>query len=216
MMTKTAQARLSLRRATWIMLFLLCSATVVTVESFGLQPPPPPFRTVSLWQLSASTSTTPTVTTTTSSSSSPSSSGNTKVFDHPVILFDGVCNFCNTWVDILLRLDTKGVYKLTPLQSELGKSLLQSIGKDANDISSIVLIETDGKTYYTKSDCVLQVVSQLGRPFQLAMNVLKFTIPPFLRDTIYDTVSENRYNILGQRDVCRSGDPIYFDRFISE
>ena len=119
-------------------------------------------------------------------------------------------------MDILLRLDTKGVYKLTPLQSELGKSLLQSIGKDANDISSIVLIETDGKTYYTKSDCVLQVVSQLGRPFQLAMNLLKFTIPPFLRDTIYDTVSENRYNILGQRDVCRSGDPIYFDRFISE
>ena len=140
----------------------------------------------------------------------------TNPLDHPIILFDGVCNFCNTWVDLLLRLDTKGVYKLTPLQSKLGQSLLQSIGKDANDISSIVLIEQDGKTFYTKSDCVLQVVSQLGLPFEVGMNVVKLTVPPFLRDTIYDTIAENRYNLLGKRDVCRSGDPIYFDRFISE
>ena len=146
---------------------------------------------------------------------SPSSSITTKL-DHPIILFDGVCNFCNTWVDILLRLDTNGVYKLTPLQSKLGKSLLQSIGKEADDISSIVLIETDGRTFYTKSDCVLQVVSQLGQPFQLGMNILKFTVPPMIRDTIYETISENRYNLLGKRDACRSGDPIYFDRFISE
>ena len=37
-----------------------------------------------------------------------------------VILFDGVCNFCNTWVDLLLRLDTEGKFKLCALQSENG------------------------------------------------------------------------------------------------
>ena len=192
--------------------FAIAFANVAAVvESFSvpvqlLQPPLNSHRTSSSSvRLSSTTS---------STTSTSSSTG--QQFDHPIILFDGVCNFCNTWVDILLRLDTKGVYKLTPLQSKLGKSLLQSIGKDANDISSIVLIEANGKTYYTKSDCVLQVVSQLGLPFQLAMNVLKITIPSVLRDTLYDTVAENRYNILGERDVCRSGDPIYFDRFLSE
>jgi predicted DCC family thiol-disulfide oxidoreductase YuxK len=214
---------------------IIAIASVTVVDSFGIQHQQPhPFRTVSRLGMSAITDSTTTTATstptletevlsptlpdnyTTSSTSTSAPPRSMKSYDHPIILFDGVCNFCNTWVDILLRIDTKGVYKLTPLQSKLGQSLLQSIGKDADDISSIVLVETDGKTYYTKSDCVLQVVSQLGLPFELAMNVLKFTIPPFIRDTIYDTVSENRYSLLGQRDVCRSGDPIYNDRFISE
>lgn len=190
------------------------SGTVI--ESFSIQLPHQPLhhhhpysRTSSLLGLTSTSVTSATTTTTTNSSTQLQ-------LDNPIILFDGVCNFCNTWVDILIRLDTKGIYKLTPLQSKLGKSLLQSIGKDADDISSIVLIEKDGKTYYTKSECVLQVVAQLGLPFQIAMKVLKFTVPPFLRDTIYDTVAENRYNILGERDVCRTGDPIYYDRFLSE
>ena len=37
-----------------------------------------------------------------------------------VILFDGVCNFCNAWVDLLLRLDTEKKFKLCALQSENG------------------------------------------------------------------------------------------------
>jgi predicted DCC family thiol-disulfide oxidoreductase YuxK len=135
--------------------------------------------------------------------------------DHPIILFDGVCNFCNAWVDVLLRIDRKGIYRFTPLQSPLGQRLLTSIGKEKDDISSVLLIEADGKTYYSKSECVLQVIRQLGPLAAFASRSITWLLPEAVRNGIYDMVAENRYNFLGERTSCRSGDPIYFDRFLS-
>ena len=148
-----------------------------------------------------------------------------------IILFDGVCNFCNTWVDILLRIDTNKIFKFTPLQSNVGKQLLNAIGKDQDDISSIRLIQRkkEGGSFssssrnpknidfiaYDKSACVLQVVKELGISGIVFAQIIQTIVPESIRDIIYDTVAENRYKFLGERDVCRSGDPIYFDRFIS-
>lgn len=141
-----------------------------------------------------------------------SSVDTTRTFTTPVILFDGVCNFCNAWVDILLRLDTKQVYKFAPLQSDIGRELLVSIGRSADDISSVILI--DGENYYDKSDCVLQVVKSLGAPAAVASATLENFLPLDLRNQIYDTVAENRYNFLGKRTECRCGDPEFSDRFL--
>ena len=138
----------------------------------------------------------------------------TVVLEDPVILFDGVCNFCNAWVDILLRIDVNSKFKFAPLQSDLGKKLLLAIGKEADDISSVVLVEPDF-TFYDKSACVLQVVSELGPLAKLTSNSLRNLVPEGFRDSIYDTVAENRYNLLGKRDECRCGDPQYADRFLS-
>lgn len=132
----------------------------------------------------------------------------------PVILFDGVCNFCNAWVDILLRLDRNGKFKFAPLQSETGRRLLAAVGKEADDISSVVLVQPDLR-YFDKSACVLKVVQELGPAAALASNGARALVPPSLRDGIYDTVAENRYNLLGKRDECRCGDPQYADRFLS-
>lgn len=150
-----------------------------------------------------------------STSDDATTSPATVALDHPIILFDGVCNFCNAWVDVLLRIDRKGIYRFTPLQSPLGQRLLQSIGKEKDDISSVLLIEADGKTYYSKSECVLQVIRQLGPLAGFASRAITVLLPESVRNGIYDMVAENRYNFLGERNTCRSGDPIYFDRFLS-
>merc|ERR1719491_735190 len=137
--------------------------------------------------------------------------------DYPdnIILFDGICNFCNTWVDILLRLDSNTQkFVFTPLQSNVGKHLLISIGKESDDISSVLLIKRDGE-YYDKSDCVLQVVKEIGPVGNVLSSVGTVGVPIKFRNSIYDMVAENRYNFLGKRDECRSGDPKFFDRFIS-
>lgn len=126
-----------------------------------------------------------------------------------VILYDGVCNFCNAWVDILLRLDVNEKFRFAPLQSSVGRRLLAQIGKDENDISSVVLVRPNGQ-YFTKSSCVLQVLGELGLPGPLAERI----IPTSLRDFLYDGVAQNRYNILGRRDQCRCSDPIYAKRFL--
>jgi predicted DCC family thiol-disulfide oxidoreductase YuxK len=132
----------------------------------------------------------------------------------PVILYDGVCNFCNTWVDILLRLDQNKRYKFAALQSEFGMRLLEAVGKDKNDISSVVLVEPDLQ-YFDKSACVLRVVEELGPIARFGSNAAARMVPKPLRDSIYDMVAENRYNLMGKRETCRCGDPKYSDRFLS-
>ena len=131
-----------------------------------------------------------------------------------VILFDGVCNFCNKWVDIMLQLDTDKKFKFCALQSPKGKELLQEIGKSADDISTVVLIKSLGKREaYYKSDAVLKVVEQMGLPLYAA-SAVGATIPLFIRNGLYNEVAANRYSFLGKRETCRCADPEYSDRFI--
>jgi predicted DCC family thiol-disulfide oxidoreductase YuxK len=138
-------------------------------------------------------------------------------YDGPVILFDGVCNFCNAWVDILLRLDTAGRFKFAPLQSTIGQALLVSMGRRADDISSVVLIDQKQNVCYDKSDCVLKVVETTlgGLHGRLAKDAATSLVPLPIRNRLYDTVAENRYQFIGRRDECRCGDPQYGDRFLS-
>ena len=58
-----------------------------------------------------------------------------------------------------------------------GKELLKAIGKDEDDISSVLLIEGSKLNFYEKSDCVLQVIKSLGLPAQLATNIAKNLLP---------------------------------------
>jgi predicted DCC family thiol-disulfide oxidoreductase YuxK len=94
----------------------------------------------------------------------------------PVILFDGVCNFCNTWVDLLLRIDVKQRFKFAPLQSGVGKRLLTAVGKDADDFTSVVLIQPDLQ-FYDKSACVLKVVQELGLVARVASATAERVLP---------------------------------------
>ena len=75
-----------------------------------------------------------------SATDSPSLSSN---YDN-VILYDGVCNFCNAWVDILLQIDTKKRFRFAALQSDTGKKCLEGVGKERDDISSVMLIKSRG------------------------------------------------------------------------
>lgn len=157
----------------------------------------------------------------TSTSTSSTSKSTSRPYD--VILYDGVCNFCNTWVDILLRIDRQEKFRFAPLQSSVGKELLVSIGKDAADISSVVLVKkannnagSTGVEFYDKSQCVLKVVQELGPVASVASNVALRLVPERWRDGIYDTVASNRYRLMGKRDECRCSDPKFAHRFLLE
>lgn len=132
-----------------------------------------------------------------------------------VVLFDGMCNFCNKWVDILLKLDTGKKVKFCPAQSAKGREYLIQIGRNADELSTVVLIKSfkGHQHVYLKSDAVLKVMEQLGL-FWYLFSYLNLILPSFLRNGVYDLVAKNRYSILGKRDMCRCGDVNYSDRFI--
>lgn len=122
----------------------------------------------------------------------------------PIILFDGVCNMCNTGVNVALdSQEAKQAFRFAPLQSQAGRTLLQQCGRAPDDISSIVLVE-DGQ-HSVKSQAILRIGQHLNPPLgQLA--TLGFIVPNFLRDIAYDQVANNRYNVFGKRQECRACD----------
>jgi len=145
-----------------------------------------------------------------------------KVFSsdqRPVILFDGVCNMCNSAVNLALDWDPKGKLRFSALQSNVGRSLLEANGRKADDISSIVLVTKDGA--FLKSDAVLKITEELTPlsllPLRPAAILGQFIVPKFLRDLIYDGVADNRYQLMGKRTECRfDTDGEFEKRFIND
>jgi len=139
-----------------------------------------------------------------------------KVFEtdkRPVILFDGICNLCNSAVNFVLDTDPVGEFRFAALQSQIGRALLQKVGRNADDISTIVLVTED--TAYIKSEAVMQIARKLQDPYP-AIYYSGLPVPNFVRNILYNYVSENRYQWLGERDECRLFDDNFDDRFIPE
>lgn len=125
----------------------------------------------------------------------------------PVVVFDGVCNLCNTTVDLLVRLDRHGRLRFASNQSPAGSSL---IGTAPNGGDSIYFVEADRVS--SESTAVLRIASHLAFPWRLAK--LGWVVPRPLRDWIYRLIARNRYKWFGKRDTCRLPTPDERSRFL--
>lgn len=125
-----------------------------------------------------------------------------------VIFFDGYCGLCNGFVDFMMKVDKKAVFKFSPLQSEFAKSQLP--GADVQDLKSIVVL-IEGNAY-RKSEGVLRALNQLGGVWRLSKSLI--FLPEALRNSAYDLIAENRYQLFGKRETCRLPGPEERSRFI--
>ena len=116
-----------------------------------------------------------------------------------IILFDGVCNLCNSAVQFVVKHDKKDTFRFVALQSELGQEILDYIGIDTKNIDRIVLYEP-GVAYYYKSDAALQIAKNLNGLFTLG-TVFKI-LPTGIRNLLYDYIAKNRYNWYGKKESC--------------
>jgi predicted DCC family thiol-disulfide oxidoreductase YuxK len=116
-----------------------------------------------------------------------------------IILFDGVCNLCNSFVQFVIKNDKKDVFRFVALQSDLGKEITKYIGLENQNIDSVVLYNPNS-TFCIKSNAALEITKNLGGIIKLLF-VLK-VIPRFLRDFVYDFVARNRYKWLGKKESC--------------
>ncbi len=116
-----------------------------------------------------------------------------------IILFDGVCNLCNTAVQFIIEHDKKDVFRFVALQSDLGQEIIKHIGIDAKVIDSIVLYQP-GIAYYYKSAAALEIAKDLNGFFYWTgiLNIL----PERLRNSLYDYVARNRYKWYGKKETC--------------
>jgi len=116
-----------------------------------------------------------------------------------VIVFDGVCNFCNAFVNFVLERDSPGRFKFGTLQSSPAQEILRQFQLSTDDYETFLLIE-QGKLF-TKSTAALKILGQLGIPWSL-LGVFMI-IPRPIRDIIYDFIARHRYQWMGKSESCR-------------
>ena len=129
----------------------------------------------------------------------------------PIILFDGVCNLCNTAVQTVIKNDPKGKFLFASLQSEEGQKLSQQFQLPFNDFNSFVLIQDE--RVYTRSTGALKVAKQLSGGWKFLYVFI--IVPPFIRDAVYNWVSRNRYKWFGKQDECMLPTPELKARFLN-
>ena len=115
-----------------------------------------------------------------------------------IILFDGVCNFCNSSINFVIRNDKKNYFRFVPLQSAKGIALLNQYAIDPLLTDSFVLIENNKA--YTKSTAALRVCKHLNSLYSLLF--LLIIVPPFIRNLVYDYIARNRYRWFGKKETC--------------
>lgn len=116
-----------------------------------------------------------------------------------LLLFDGVCNFCNFWVNFIISRDKKDIFRFASLQSEFGKSILNYLNLSTKNFDTFVLIE--GKHFYFKSTAALKVIKNINGWLKVLYPLI--LLPKFLRDSVYNLIAKNRYKIFGRSDTCR-------------
>ncbi len=130
-----------------------------------------------------------------------------------IILFDGVCNLCNSAINFVIQRDKKDTFRYAALQSEIGKKLIAERNIDITKIDSILLIDPK-LAYYHKSTAAIHIAKQLSGFYPLLSVFL--ILPKFLRDWIYDIIAKNRYKWFGKKESCMIPTPELKALFIDQ
>lgn len=119
--------------------------------------------------------------------------------NHKIVLFDGVCNLCNSSVLRIIKHDKKNVFLFASLQSEFGKKTTSYFNINTAKIDSIILIESATK-FSIKSTAALSILKHFGGFWMIFQ--IGWILPVFLRDILYNYIAKNRYSWFGKKDKC--------------
>ncbi len=127
-----------------------------------------------------------------------------------IVIFDGVCNLCNSSVDFIIRRDKRDHFKVTANQHETGKRLLAEHGVNPKQVDTLFLYE--GGNLYHRSTAALKIARGLGFPWSLFYVFM--VIPRPIRDAVYRLIANNRYRWFGKKETCRLPTPEERAKFV--
>jgi len=114
-----------------------------------------------------------------------------------MIIFDGVCNFCDSSVKFIIKYDQVAYFQFAPMQSDAGQALLAQYEVPDN-MDSVILIE-HGKVYF-ESTAALKICRRLDSFWPVCY--IFIMIPPIIRNKMYRLFAKNRYRLFGRKESC--------------
>lgn len=122
---------------------------------------------------------------------------------NPVILFDGVCNLCNSSVQFVIKHDPKKKFRFASIQGDYGQQVLKRFHLPPDSLNSFILLRDN--QIYTHSTGALKVARQLSGAWPLLY--IFILIPPFIRNRVYQFIANNRYKWFGKKESCEVPSP---------
>ncbi|WP_445477901.1 thiol-disulfide oxidoreductase DCC family protein [Lysinibacillus irui] len=126
-----------------------------------------------------------------------------------IILFDGVCNFCDSTVQFIIKRDQAGYFQFASLQSDISQNLLAQFNI-SKTIDSVILIEHE--QVFFESTAALKICKKLDRLWPCLY--LFILVPPFIRNALYRLFAKYRYRLFGQKSECLLPTPSQRQRFL--
>jgi len=127
-----------------------------------------------------------------------------------IVIFDGVCDFCNGAVNFIIRRDPEGMFSFTPMQSDMAQELMQK--HHAIQVGSDTFLLIKNGRLYKQTDAALEIARGLSG-FWYLLRAFKI-LPRPIRDYFYRLFARNRYTLFGKRESCMIPTPDIRDRFI--
>ena len=133
-----------------------------------------------------------------------------KIPQQPLILFDGVCNLCNSSVQKIIKIDKHHKFKFASLQSDAGKEILLQFSTDNSKMDSVLLLQNN--QIYAKSSAILGVFKEIGGFYKLLL--IFWLVPKPIRNWMYDFIAKNRYNWFGKQKEGMIPTPELKEKFL--
>jgi predicted DCC family thiol-disulfide oxidoreductase YuxK len=127
-----------------------------------------------------------------------------------IILFDGVCNLCNWFVNFIISRDKANRFRFGSLQSPAVIELLKQQDFSSDTLSTVILLE-NGRLYF-QSTAVLRILRQIGGAW--SMMYVFIILPKPIRDFLYLLIAKHRYRLFGRQDACMVPTPELKARFV--
>lgn len=130
-----------------------------------------------------------------------------------LILFDGVCNLCNSSVLYVIKRDKKDLFLFAPLQSDVGKEIIKKFNINTEETDSILLYNPKKDSLTYKSTAALLIAKQLG--FAINLMSIFLIVPAFIRNWVYNYIAKNRYQWYGKKEACMIPTPELKSKFLA-
>ncbi|RUP49694.1 hypothetical protein BC936DRAFT_141786 [Jimgerdemannia flammicorona] len=144
-----------------------------------------------------------------------------------IVLYDGVCNVCNSSVQFAVRHNSRPAppyIHFASLQSRIGKRIIETFHiSAAGRLETSVLLRFDVSSkscdaddseddallvpqIFTRSDASLHLARYLDFPMWVGYYA-GLAVPKAVRDPFYDWFAKNRYANFGRTDLCQIPPP---------
>lgn len=119
-------------------------------------------------------------------------------FSQPTVVYDGNCNLCLFWLDVLLKSRPDPPFQLVSV-TDLTQHEKSQLGiEKESDFHSVIYLKN--RIPFLKSDAIIEIGRDLGGRWKL-LTGMKW-IPKSMRDRMYTTIAVNRYRWFGKRETC--------------